>query len=257
VPVTGLSRPPAETAAALAHGRRGVCLRLTQDELKRGSLSSDVTRFLTRHHLTPAGVDLVMDMGPLEDMVVAGVAALADTFMRAVPQPTKWRTFTLAGTAFPKTMGIVETNKHLRVERLEWVVWRDHVRSRKPAWPRLPTFGDCGIQHPLGVEGFDPRTMQASPTIRYLARDHWLLVKGQSKRRVKLRLQFPQLAAKLAPGGALNSYFAGDTHCGGCQKVVACAANTPRLGSAEKWRLIGTAHHITSVVEQLTALPAV
>ena len=38
-----------------------------------------------------------------------------------------------------------------------------------------PTFSDCAIQHPVGVEGFNPRTMQVSASVRYALPDQWLL----------------------------------------------------------------------------------
>lgn len=255
IPVTGISRPPHETAAALKFGTRGLCLRLTRSELEEGLFPGAVSAFLQQHTLLPANVDLLLDMGAISNMIVPGVAAMANAFMQAVPNINAWRNLIIAGTAFPKSMGVVETNHYMSVPRVEWSAWRDHIYGQRASLPRVPTFGDCGIQHPAGVEGFDPRIMQVSAAVRYALGDNWLLMKGQSTKSVKPGIQFPKLARLLAPGGQLNQLFAGQHHCQGCASIVACAGGTRGLSSAEAWRRIGTIHHMTVVVQDLTSLP--
>jgi hypothetical protein len=119
--------------------------------------------------------------------------------------------------------------------------------------PRLPTFSDCAIQHPRGVEGFDPRIMQVSASIRYTLPEDWLLLKGESTRFKQPSVQFPDLATRLVYGH-LRSHFRGATHCEGCASIKAAADGAPRFGSAEAWRRLGTMHHISTVAEQLRVL---
>ena len=120
---------------------------------------------------------------------------------------------------------------------------------------RLPTFSDCAIQHPTGVEGFDFRYMQVSASIRYASTDDWLLLKGESTRFNPAINQFPQLATRLVYG-QLQRDFAGAQHCEGCQMAKDSADGRRGLGSAEVWRKIGTIHHITTVVQDdLASLP--
>src|SRR5712692_9860762 len=100
-------------------------------------------------------------------VVLDGVRDLATQFLRAVPKPTQWRTLTLIGSAFPKSMGLIDRESHDLVDRTEWLVWRDDLYARRQSLQRMPTFGDCAIQHPVGVERFDPRIMKASAAVRY------------------------------------------------------------------------------------------
>ena len=120
---------------------------------------------------------------------------------------------------------------------------------------RLPTYSDCAIQHPKGVENFDFRTMQVSASVRYTVRNQWLLIKGESTKTTPAIEQFPDLATQLTYGH-LSGYYAGSDHCLGCIQIQDAANGVKGLGSPGVWRRIGTIHHLTTVVEDLLALPS-
>ena len=252
-PVTGLSRT-ADVASAFRHRSNGIAVRLTRMEFEGGSLTRDILAFMSRHSLAHAEVDLIVDLGPVDTLVQYGVAALAAAFLADVPDQTRWRTLTLSACAFPASMGGVERNFQSYVERSEWNVWREVIHANRQSLERLPTYSDCCIQHPSGVEGFDPRTMQVSAAIRYTLQQCWLLIKGQSTRIILPSRQFRSLATKLVYGD-LSGDFAGSSHCAGCAEMKAAADGAPKLGSAEVWRRLGTIHHLITVVEGLSALP--
>lgn len=252
-PVTGISRT-ADLAAALAHRANGLALRLTRAEFEQGGLAGNIHRFLRAHKLTPEELDLVIDLGAVDELIADGIMSLADAFLSDVPDHLRWRTFTVSACAFPPSMGGIERHSSTRVDRADWTAWRDGLYARRRELSRLPTFSDCAIQHPRGVEDFDPRTMQVSASVRYALREGWLLIKGESTRRTLPGLQFPILATQLVYGH-LRPDFAGVGHCIGCHSIKAAADGAPKFGSLEKWRLLGTIHHLAVVVEQLASLP--
>ena len=257
IPVTGINRTSEEKAAAMRFGvPRGVCLRIGRKELEQGRVSAGLSAFAKEGGADLSRSDLFLDMGPIENLVVPGVVAMARAFISSVPEIRAWRRVILSGSAFPRSMGILGPNEYDHVARTEWVAWRDEILGGALQGDRVPTFSDCGIQHPLGVEGFDPRLMAVSAVVRYAEGDSWLLVKGRSTRKVRPGLQFPRLARLLSSGGRLESHYAGPSHCHGCNDIEACAQGQPHLGSAEVWRRIGTVHHITTVVEQLAEIPS-
>lgn len=250
IPVTGINR--ADASAALPNRDRGLAIRLTRDEFEAGNLSSSLLAFMKRHVIGFADTDLILDLGPVEDMVTEGVTRFATQFLGDVPDPNRWRTLTISASAFPKSMGIVERHSHAVVARTEWLAWEGLRDSSQLV--RVPTFSDCAIQHPAGVEGLDPRMMQVSAAVRYALADSWVLIKGESTRRNPAKKQFPVLAKRLAYGH-LQDHYRGESHCEGCASIKRAADGHPRLGSAEVWRRIGTIHHITEVTRTLRSLP--
>ena len=191
-------------------------------------------------------------MGYVGDMISVGVLLLATSFLQEVPNKQAWRTFTLSGCAFPSSLGKVRKNAHKLEERSEWVCWTSFYKLRTTI-DRLPTFSDCAIQHPDGVEGFDPKTMAASAAARYTTATSWLLVKGESTKVKKPSAQFLKIAKEIV-SNKYGSHYSGANHCTGCSMISDAAAGAPKLGSLEKWRLIGSIHHITHVLKDLSAL---
>lgn len=252
-PVTGVSRS-ADVAAAIKYKIHGMALRLTRKEFEDGRLARILQDFMTKYGLAPQEIDLIVDLGPVDDMVGAGVAALSGAFLADVPDHQKWRTFIISACAFPPSMGRVTRNSHDLVERTEWTGWRDNLHANRHTLLRLPTFSDCAIQHTKGVEGFDPLKMQVSASVRYSSMDNWLLIKGESTRIKSASTQFPMLAKQLVYDH-LQSHFRGANHCSGCMSIQGSADGASHMGSAEVWRRIGTVHHITAVVQEIAALP--
>jgi hypothetical protein len=251
-PVTGISRT-VDVAAALEHRTRGLALRLTRKEFEKGNLGAGVRAFLDQHGLTPENIDLIIDLGSVDQMVTFGIQALSNAFLADVPDHTRWKTFTLSACAFPPGMGAVDRHSHDFIDRSDWLAWRDGLHARRTSMARMPTYSDGAIQHPKGVEGFDPRKMQAPAAIRYTTGESWLLIKGESLRRAPGTPQFRSLARQLVYDD-LRSEFYGTNHCNGCAAIKNAADGVGKFGSLEAWRRWGTIHHITTVVQDLGAL---
>ena len=252
-PVTGVSRT-VDVNAALGHQDRGLAIRLERNEFETGDLAIKIESFLETHQVPANNIDLIVDLGAVENMIPQGVETLTDAFLDDVPDHASWRTFTVSACAFPRSMGCVERHSHELVERVDWMAWKNNLHGRRAHLARLPSFGDCAIQHTSGVEGFDPKTMAASAAIRYARDQNWLLVKGESTRTTPATFQFPQLAAKLVYGPLKHS-FSGPNHCAGCQSMEEAANGASGYGSAEAWRRLGTIHHISRVMQDLGSLP--
>lgn len=259
-PVTGVNRA-SDILPALHDRSHGVALRVTRAEFEAGGWADGIRTFVGTHGLSPTEVDLILDLGAVHDnLITEGVAALALAFIGEIPSPRDWRTLTLSASAIRQGMGGIERHSYALDERSEWLAWRDHLLAQRARLPRMPTFSDCGIQHPLGVEGFDPQIMSASASVRYTRPEHWLIIKGEGGRKTRLGLQFPELARRLVYG-TLRGHFDGVAHCAGCRSIKQ-AAEGPRggavqgLGSARVWRRIGTIHHLTVVRRALDSMSA-
>ena len=252
-PVTGISRTADITASLIRVAQNGLAIRLTRSEFENRMVRQRLPVFLATNNLERSAVDLIIDVGTVDQMIPAGVASMMRTFVAEVPHPTEWRTLSIVGCAFPKSMGVVKSDSHKIVDRSEWLAWRDDLYAHRADLSRLPTFGDCGIQRPEGVEGLDFRVIPIAGALRYANDDGWLLVKGHSRERTPLARQLPLLARKLVEGG-LKAHFAGGDHCEGCGGAVECAAGAKGFGTPEAWRRLGTIHHITNTVLQIQSL---
>ncbi len=251
-PVTGLSRS-ADVLAALKFKTNGTALRVTRAELERGSLKQELLSFMKKHNLAYAEIDLILDLGSVEDMVADGVSALTEVFLDEIPEQNQWRTMTISGSAFPLGMARVEKNGHALAERSEWKAWLNDLFPKRYNLPRLPIFSDTCIQHPRGVEGFNFRTMKASATIRYTLNDEWLLIKGESTKIKSAKEQFPNIATRLVYGN-LKPQYLGSAHCRGCYAIRASAEGLKEDNTPEAWRTIGTVHHIETVTHRIADL---
>ena len=252
-PVTGITRT-ADVAAALSYRQNGLALRLTREEFESGTLAPQIQEFLNSNSLAAGEIDLIVDLGTVTEMIPPGVSALTEAFLADIPSQQEWRTLTVSACAFPISMGGVARHSHDLAERADWISWRDSLHTNRHSFERLPTFSDYAIQHPSGVEGFDPKIMQVSATIRYTTDTHWLLVKGESTRSIRPGEQFPELATRLVYGH-LQHHFAGVSHCSGCKSIKDAADGQSGYGSAEAWRRLGTVHHISEVMRGLDSLP--
>lgn len=252
-PVTGISRN-VDLEAALAFRDNGLAIRLERSEFEAGGLSGSIHTFLSRNSLVPEDIDLFIDLGAIDNMICTGARRLARAFLEEVPNHKRWRTFTLSASAFPQSMTVIKnSNSYDTIDRLDWMAWMKGLHARQDMIPRLPTYSDCGIQHPAGVEGFDYRTMQSSASIRYAITNYWLLIKGESTKITPPSQQFPSLARALV-NERVGAYYFGAGHCRGCSGMMECADGHSGYGSLEAWRRLGTIHHITKVVEDLDAL---
>ncbi len=248
-PVTGISRT-VDVAAALLYRAQGTAIRLSRADFEAGTLQRRLLGFLGTHQLRPEDVDLIADLGPVDDMVSLGVEALADAFMADIPNQSQWRTLTLSACAFPAGLGAIERYSDGFADRIDWVALRNTAAARARQSLRVPTYSDGAIQHPIGVEGFDPVKMQVSASVRYTTGERWLLMKGESIRRRPPSAQYKDLATHLAHGHLSGNFF-GASHCPGCASVRAAASGASGHGSLEAWGRIGTLHHIVCVLNDI------
>lgn len=253
IPVVGLHRDPGYMKAALeqASSAGSVVIRLQARDLAeaRGARLR-VNDVLERAGLKPSQAHLLLDIEPLSpghiDLVLMGISGV----LANIPSPDQWRTFTVATTALPdKPYGSVPNDSHALFERACWSMWKALQTVRVP---RLPGFGDYGIDNPktdLDREFYN----QPVPMIRYTTLDHWAFFRGTGKPKGggKRKTDWPDLAKRLIDSGLYRGkdFSAGDAF------IQESADGAPNHSGSTQWRRAGVNHHITQVVEQLSSLP--
>src|SRR5262249_40842238 len=74
-PVTGISRT-VDVKPALEHATKGIALRITKDDFETGNLRNMTETFMNQHGLEPDQVDLIVDLGSVENLIADGIARL-------------------------------------------------------------------------------------------------------------------------------------------------------------------------------------
>ncbi len=146
-------------------------------------------------------------------------------------------------------MGNFPSEAESTTPRAEWFLW-EALTNHPEAIPRLPTFGDYAVQHPL-LPDFDPRMMKFSAAIRYATPTGWLIVKGRNVQDHGAE-QYRGLCRTLMG----RAEYRGRGFSWGDDYIHRCANGEVGPGNQMTWRRVGTTHHIATVTEQLASFSA-
>jgi hypothetical protein len=252
VPVTGLDRGDAyqqEIRNIVTWNESGVCLRIRIEQAARGSLKSELDSLLSRLKVGTESCDVIMDLGAPNFVPLAGFAKAIQSVMTSFPYLHGWRTFTLLGTSFPKTMGGIRKGGEV-IPRHEWVLYKTVIAVFKGTGLRLPTFGDYAISHPDGSE-LDWRVVKPPATIRYTIEDGWYVVKGENVRDYGFK-QYHELSRVVLA----SRYYHGPGASWGDTYIQTCADRNAKTGNLSTWRQVGTNHHIEKVTRDIASFYA-
>ncbi|EFC82583.1 beta family protein [Parafrankia sp. EUN1f] len=253
VPVTSPGRPGLyDSAVTVLHRRHelGVCLRLPPEQWPSDDKGAGLKEFLGVLKVPVSETDLILDLGTRIQGHPTDTAEILEAELFNLPFARSWRSVTVAGTAFPATMG-GRAEGLSSIERTEWVAYRQ-LLARLP--PDLkPSFGDYAIANPAADMGAFPPGGRISATLRYTNGDQWIIAKGglyAGKPRGMGAAAMNPVAAQLSA----STYFAGRQHCRADAWIAAVADDDATGGSPTTWRQHGTLHHLTLVSEQIATL---
>lgn len=248
VPVTELSASAEVTAAVQKYSSRGICVRISPDDVLEDGLPRRLLARLRLIGVEPEQTDLLLDIGSIEHEQVGPAFLKANGLFQQVPTDRPWRTITVAATAFPYSMAGLPPNAVSRIPRREWLVWRVLILRVAQSRFMVPAFGDYGIQHPELIEFAPPMRMSAN--IRYALETEWLIAKGEDLFGEKGYKQIYEVAKRLSDDPA----FLGEAHCPGCTTIARLARGEGRTGNPTTWRWVGTVHHLTLVANQVASV---
>lgn len=245
VPVTGLDREIDYQDAVKEVNREfqlGVCLRVGLEELFADAFESRAESLLSILSASVDQADLIVDLQSV-DTAQSAVLRTALPLAWKASNLGRWRSVVLLGTGFPTDLSEVSPGVGT-ISRVEWLLWRS-VSSRIPV-----RFGDYGISH-FDVRELDPRIMKASASIRYTGDSEWLVFRGRSLRDPRFGgfEQFRSLSAQIVNHPA----YSGMAYSWGDRYIYDCALGSEGPGNLTVWRQVGTNHHITHVVRQLSS----
>jgi len=249
VPVTGPGRPDNYQAAvhqAIRTGERGVCLRLSLPQVNDRSVQRNLGALMKSLNTKPMDTDCVLDMsapGNFEPVDV--LVDLLFGVLEQLPHLERWRTLTLMGTSFPRTMGSLQRGSQL-VPRHEWTTYKKLVDRLTRKKLRIPTFGDYCVAHP-DIPDIEWWKMKPAASVRYTTDDAWYVLKGESVRKKGFG-QYRDLCQEVAS----SPHFTRGLSQG--DRYIAECALGGATGSLTTWREVATNHHIEKVTRDISNL---
>jgi hypothetical protein len=250
IPVTGFMRGEEYQSScreAIAEDERGVCIRLQKEDFEESDdLSAQVTELLDGLGVPASKADLLLDLRSLTPDEGNTLRAAIPVFVRSIPNLVDWRSFTLAGTAFPENLMELPPSSFSLITRLEWIIWRNLVARARV--PRLPSFGDYAVASPQPSE-VDPRIMRPSASIRYTTDESWLIPKARNLRDFGFA-QFHDICRELIQ----RPEYSGPGFSWGDWYIDECANERVGTGNLTTWRKVGTSHHLACVTRQIASL---
>jgi hypothetical protein len=188
----------------------------------------------------------VLDLGAPNFEPVQQFEKVVAVIIRKLPYLTKWRTLSVIGTSFPKSMAEIKQSVEI-IPRREWQLYKLLVPHLQQGGLRIPTFGDYTASYPDHMP-MDMRFLKPTATIRYAVDDGWLVVKGKNVRDHKFQ-QYRQLAQTV-----VNSpKFCGPRFSQGDQYISECASGKGKTGNLTSWRKVATVHHIEKVITDIAS----
>lgn len=225
--------------------KTGFAIRLYDEDFDdiNSTLSSITNRFSTN----PNEIDLILDYKYIDPKLPIGrMSKLISGSLISLPSIMKWRTLTLTATSFPENLSGFESGKDGAIPRVEWLIYQRLLNS---SLPRNPAFGDYIISNPE-YSRIDPRFMRMSANIRYTADNEYLIFRGFSVTNPKYG-KWSQ-SQGLCQRVVTHAKYSGQHYSFGDKYIFDCANGTASTGNAETWRKIGTNHHLTLIVNELS-----
>jgi hypothetical protein len=227
-----------------------IAIRVTIEDITSSDFESNLNGILDRLELSEDKCHVIFDLKDADfsqiDDFSEGILEVLSDF----PHFEKWKSFTLAGGAFP-AMSKIKNETEL-IPRNDWILFNTIVqRLKKTRINRPINFGDYSIVS-AGYFEFNPKIMSTSANIRYTHNDSWFVVKGKALKKSADWQQFYGQADKIVA----SKYYLGENFSAGDMHIQKCANRLTKTGNANVWIEVGTNHHFTKVIVDLFAKSA-
>ncbi len=248
VPVYRFSRPMDERDATvkIANMRKRLCIRLDLKDFENYARLKTKFDYLIQsdlNHFKMSRIDIIIDLEESPPDVSSSLERIAADSLKNLPYLWDWRSITLTGSAFPKTIRQIQTNTFDVIERAEWKIWQNLIKGQ--VLERLPRFGDYGVDAPGIIE--DLPFIDPLFNIRYTTDAGWLVYRGKQYGKGDGGEDSPIACKELMT----RPEYCGEQFSWGDGYIKDCAVGVGGPGNAETWRRVGTNHHLRVVVRQL------
>lgn len=206
-----------------------------------------IQTWVTGNGWNPRQVDLVITLGHVPELPEDFGGYVAQRISSSLPNPTGWRSVTLASSSAPKDYTALSPGRNV-IPRLCWRIWQN-VRQGIHGFQL--DYGDHAVAHPDLTEPPGVAMVRASVSVRYAVDDEWIVLKGRSTTGPSgqaMAAQYTRHAQDLVREPQFNRV----PGCWGDSRISAIATGqTAGSGSRQSWIEIAVNRHISLVAHQL------
>lgn len=238
-----------EMKKAIALMGFGYAIRITEQDTD--DVNSSIKKLHKVMDIEYNNIDVIIDIGqiPRSNEMTKAFSTIVNHLLSVLKQ-NDFRKVIFSGGSFPDILTGIPKNRITNLQRNEWIVWN----SIHKKYPNV-LFGDYGIDDPNVAQG-DRFTIV--PTIRYTSGDNWAIIRGgYDSRKPYDFTQFHKLSQMLIKEKKIycgSDFSWGDNRIKECADRTCTGADSCNHGNLTSWVRIGTNHHLTYVVNQLSNL---
>lgn len=222
----------------------GLCIRLLFEDIIKSDIEGRIEILALSNGLELSDIDVILDLKAPNFHPLEAFSKALHSAINKLDILKQCRSFTMAATSFPESMGVVKKGNQL-IERSEWLLFHEYLSHCKDN-DIQPQFGDYAIAHPVLTQQ-DMRLLRPSASLRYTIDNAWYIEKGVNVRDYGFK-QYVDMCRSLVGSG----YFLGGDYSEGDNYIHECSINKASTGNLTVWRRIGTNHHITKIVRDLS-----
>lgn len=227
----------------------GVCIKIVLEDGLDGNLNQKIIDLLASLQVQPQDSSIIFELEVPNFEPIKNLAQLLKALTLQIPHLNLWDTFGICASSFPLTMKEIKTPFDI-IPRKEWELYKE-LRKIFGQKMRTPNFGDYAINHPSYKEGMDMRMTKPYATLRYTISDNWLIYKGKNVRDHGF-VQYYGICDLLRK----SEHYLGKEYSLADEHIHKCARKEINHGNLSTWRWVGSNHHITKVVQDLSSLHA-
>lgn len=222
-----------------------VCIRISFEDQEAFDINDEIDRIKKVLNSDLSDIILLLDMNYLspENGLMGQMSSKA--LVNSIQNIDNFKDFYFAATSFPINLSGCKTNSVTKIERIE-VLIHEYFRTNGSKLNRMPKFSDYCISNPDVLE-MDPRLMTIGASVRYTGENHWYIFKGSSIKKHGSE-QYYKLCADIVA----SQVYSGEVFSWGDEQIHNKSTRNGGPGNPTIWRQIGTNHHITLVVDQLS-----
>lgn len=228
-----------------------IAIRVNPADVTSEDFELKITSILKRLKISVRQAHIIFD---LKDSNFSEVENFSDSIVAILeefPMLKLWKSFTIAGTAFPPSNQIKEGVSEFK--RNDWGFYKMLLTKLKATkYYRSINYGDYSIVSPEYFE-FNPKIMKSSAVIKYTHNEKWIVAKGNALKNSADYLQYRKLAKDIYK----SKYYMGENFSQGDLHLSKCANGEGTPGAPSTWNWVGNNHHFTKVISDLLAIPPV